>query len=291
MIGIAGYFTFHHQPSIKVIPFSLALLAVLTAGGSWGPYSVCRRNQLGRLRTILNRVGILKDGHIHKASTPQEFKDRREISGIVNYLLAMHGTASLQPWFVQDLKTLRTDAGHPTAGNVFSWRSSFDLAAKVTDLMGVTYVNNWDSRANSKFFSANLKRQWQEAQSIAGYEYLLRFNLYRAGTSTPSQLFSIGSRQIELFWGADGLTLEIREGKTNLVTIALKPFIERVQQQTGEGSNAMLPEELMSLEVESDSVKIKLVFENMYGTRDPSGIQLTSAHGELLLKFKARVDD
>jgi hypothetical protein len=89
-----------------------------------------------------------------------------------------------------------------------------------------------------------------------------------------------------LFWWADGETLELREGKTNLVTIALKQFIVRILQQTGEGSNSMLSMDLMSLEVESDSAKIRLVFENIYGTRDPSGIQLTSGHGELLLKFK-----
>ena len=290
MSGIAGYFTFPRQPSIKVIPISLALVAVLTVGGVWGPYSVCRQNQLGRLRTILDRVGILKGGHIQKTATPPDFKDRKEISAIVAYLLEMHGTASLQPWFAQDLKGLRGNEVHPGVGSVFSWRSSVDLAAKVTELMGVTYVNNWDSRANPRVFSVSSKRQGQDAQMVAGYDYLLSFNFYRSGTSPYSQTSNIGARHFELYWGTDGQTFEIREGKTNLVLIDLKPFFERIQQQPGEGAHTSLPEDLLSVEGESVVAKVKLVFANFTATRESAGIQITNAHGQLLMKFKDRAE-
>jgi hypothetical protein len=286
MIGIAGYFTLRRQPSTKVIPISLALVAVVTTGGSWGPYSVCQQNQLGRLRTILDRVGVLKNKHIQKAAAPPEFKDRKEISAIVTYLLEMHGTASLQPWFLQDLKALGTDGGHRTAGKVFSWWSEGNLAAKVTELMGVTYVNTWEARTNPRVFSVTSKRQWQEAQSVAGYDYLLTFNLFRSGMSSYSQTAIIGSRHFEVYWRGDGQTIEFREGNTNLVSLDLKPFFDRIQQQPLEGSNTLLPEDLMTLEGESDAVKIKLVFAGFTATREPSGIQLTNAHGQLLLKFK-----
>jgi hypothetical protein len=286
MSGIASYFTFRRQPCIKVIPISLALVAVLTLGGNWGPYSVCRQNQLGRLRTILDRVGILKGEHIQKTATPPEFKDRREISAIVAYLLEMHGTASLQPWFAQNLKSLRSNEAHQGVGSAFPWRSSVDLAKKVTELMGVTYVNNWDSRANPRVFSVTSKRQWQDAQMVAGYDYLLTFNLYRSGMIAYSQTANIESRHFELYWGADGQTIEFREGKTSLVPIALKPFFERIQEQPLEGSNTLLPEDLLSLVGESEAAKIKLVFAGFTATRDPSGVQLTNAHGHLLLKIK-----
>ena len=103
--------------------------------------------------------------------------------------------------------------------------------------------------------------------------------------SSYSQTANIGSRHFEVYWGADGQTFEFREGKTNLVTIDLKPFIDRIQQQPGEGSNTLLPEDLLSLEGESDAAKIKLVFAGFTATRDPSGVQFTNAHGQLLLKF------
>ena len=40
MTGIAGYFSFQRQPSIKAIPVSLALIAMLTIAGPWGPISI-----------------------------------------------------------------------------------------------------------------------------------------------------------------------------------------------------------------------------------------------------------
>ncbi|MBM3802789.1 MAG: DUF4153 domain-containing protein [Acidimicrobiia bacterium] len=40
MTGIAAYFSFGRQPSIKLIPVSLALVAMLTIAGPWGPYTL-----------------------------------------------------------------------------------------------------------------------------------------------------------------------------------------------------------------------------------------------------------
>ena len=290
MLGVAGYFTFRRQPSIKAIPISLALVAVLTVGGSWGPYTICRQNQLGRLRKILARVEILKGGHVQKLATPPDFKDRKEISAIVTYLLEMHGTGSLQPWFAQDLKSLRRKEEHPGVESVFSWRSSVDLASKVTELMGVTYVNSWDSRANPRVFSVSSKKPRQDALWVAGYDYLLSINFYQSGTSPSSQTTNIGSRHLEMYWGGDGQTLEFREGKITLVMIDLKPFFDSIQQQAGEGSHTILPDDLLTVEAESDRVKVKLVFANFTATREPSGIQLTNAHGQALMKFKDRAE-
>jgi hypothetical protein len=64
MTGIAGYFSFRRQPSIKVIPISLALVAMLTIAGPWGPYHLSLRNLLGRLGDRLERLRILKNAHI-----------------------------------------------------------------------------------------------------------------------------------------------------------------------------------------------------------------------------------
>ena len=66
MTGMAGYFSFRRQPSIKVIPVSLALLAMVTIAGPWGPYHLSLQNQLNRLHDRLERLNILKNGRIEK---------------------------------------------------------------------------------------------------------------------------------------------------------------------------------------------------------------------------------
>ncbi|MFN8006956.1 MAG: hypothetical protein U0V70_08040 [Terriglobia bacterium] len=234
----------------------------------------------------MQRVEILKEGHIQKTHTTLEFKDRKEISAIVTYLLETHGIASLQPWFTQDLKALQTDTMKQARRNVFSFRDSNDMAAKLTYLMGVPYVNRWQARIDSKEFYVNSKRQWQEARSITGYDYLVQVSLYKARANTSLHKINVDQRQFDLFWATEGGTLELRESDRSLIRLELNPFLDRIVKETAEGPNGLLPEEFLSLEGESDSVKIKILFDNVSGTREPSGPQLTSANGALLLRLK-----
>jgi hypothetical protein len=152
--------------------------------------------------------------------------------------------------------------------------------------MGVAYVLPWEYHASSKDFYASPLPHWQEPRVIAGYDYLSQFSIFRTDARAPSQPVNIGSRHFELVWSADGQAIEFREAKGTLVTLALGPFLDRIQKNTGQSSNAGLSPNLLSLEGESDSIKVRLIFESLSGTRDSSGIQLKNGHGELLLKFK-----
>jgi hypothetical protein len=285
--GIAGYFSFRRQPSIKVIPLSLALVAALTIAGPWGSYHWSLRNQVSRLRHRLEQLNILRNGRIEKATAPVELKDRKEISSVVRYLIQMHGAVSLQPWFVEDLRSkLEKDTGH-TSSTLFS-RSTHGHAKVVTELMGVSYLEEWQHSSDPKHFYANSTPLGNEVRSVAGYDYLTRFNLYKTNGRTGLSVITLGPRRYELFWRGDPQLIELRDGQQTLVTLDLKPFLKRLQQQTAEGSNNGLSDEVMSLDAESPSARIKLRFENLTGKRDSSGIQLDTAHGEALLKLKEK---
>ena len=92
-------------------------------------------------------------------------------------------------------------------------------------------------------------------------------------------MITIGPRRYELFWRGDEDLIQLKDGQQTLVTLDLGPFLEWLQQQAADGSNHGLPEELMSLEGESASARIKLRFESLTGKRDSSGIRLDTAHG------------
>jgi hypothetical protein len=288
MTGTAGYFSFRRQPSIKVIPISLALLAMLTIAGPWGPYDLSLRNQLGRLRHRLEQLNILQNGQIEKTTASLALNDRKEISSLVRYLIDMHGAASLQPWFREDLRRkLETEAGHPSA-SIFS-RSTYGHPKIIAEMMGVSYVEQWQHTADAKYFYANSTPLWNEVRSVAGYDYLARFNLYKTNGSASSSVITIDTRRYELFWSRDENRIELKDGRQALVALELGPFMNRLQEQTVQGSNSGLAEELMSLESESASARIKLRFESISGTRAGSGIQMNTANGDVLLKFKEKV--
>jgi Domain of unknown function (DUF4153) len=285
MTGMASCFLFRRQPSIKIIPVSLALVAALTIAGPWGPYQLALRNQVSRLRHRLEQLKILQNGRIEKTAASIELKDRKEISALVSYLLDMHGVSSLQPWFSEDLRRrLEKDTGQ-TSTTLFS-RSTYGHAKVLTEMMGVSYVEQWQHLDDLTHFSANSTPLWNEVRSVAGYDYLSRFNLYQANGRSNSSIITIGSRRYELLWTRDQQLIELRDGRQTLVTLDLKPFLQRLQQQTGQGSNQGLSEALMSLEGESAAARLRLRFETLAGKRDSSGIHLETAHGEALLKFK-----
>jgi len=285
MTGIAGYFSFRRQPSIKVIPISLGVLAMLTIAGPWGPYDLSLRNQMSRLRNRLEKLNILRNGKIEKTTASLALNDRKEISSLVRYMIDMHGAASLQPWFPEDLaRKLEKEAGHPNA-SIFS-RSTYGHPKIITEMMGVTYVEQWQHSADAKYFYANSAPLWNEVRSVVGYDYLARFNLYKTNGSASSSVITIDTRRYELFWGRDENRIELKDGRQALVILDLGPFLKRLQEQTVQGSNSGLAEELMSLEAESASARVKLRFESISGMREGSGIQMNTANGDVLLKFK-----
>jgi uncharacterized protein DUF4153 len=289
MTGIATYFSFRRQPSIKGIPISLALVAMLTIAGPWGPYDLSLRNQVSRLRNRLEQLNILQNGRIEKITGPVELKDRQEISGVVRYLLDMHGVSSLQPWFRDDLRSrLEKETGNTSSTSLFS-RSTYGQAKVLTEMMGVRYVEAWQHSTDPKHFYANSTPLWNEVRSVAGYDYLARFNLYRTNGSTSSSVITIDTRRYELFWGRDENLIELNDGRQVLVALDVGPFLKRLQQQTVQGSNSGLAEELMILEGESASARIKLRFESISGTREGSGIQMNTANGDVLLKLKETI--
>ena len=285
MTGIAACFSFQRQPSIKVIPTSLALIAILTIAGPWGPYQLSLRNQLTRLRDRLERLKILQQGRIEKTTASLALDDRKEISAVVRYLIEMHGAGSLQPWFNEDLRRrLEKEASHPST-NIFS-RSTYGHPKIVTEMMGVSYIEQWQHSADPKYFYANSTPLWNEVRSVAGYDYLARFNLYKTNGSASSSVITIDTRRYELAWARDENRIELKDGRQALVTLDLGPFLKRLQEQTVQGSNSGLAEELMSLERESASARLKLRFESISGTREGSGIQMNTANGDILLKLK-----
>ena len=122
LAGIAGYYAVRRSRNIAIIPGSLAILAVVTVAGPWSGYSLSERSQVARLHAALERGGILVDGQVRlsrsetrsarrpSAATDSSARpgagerqvsaaDRAAISGTVRYLVAVHGTGAIAPWF------------------------------------------------------------------------------------------------------------------------------------------------------------------------------------------------
>lgn len=97
--AIAVYYAVTRSRNIAVIPASLALVALITLAGPWSGYAMSERSQVRRLRATLERNGMLADGTLRPAPREVSAEDRAEISGSTRYLVEVHGTDAIAPWF------------------------------------------------------------------------------------------------------------------------------------------------------------------------------------------------
>jgi hypothetical protein len=180
------YFLLRRGASIKVIPASLCALAILSSFGPWGAFNVSERSQMRRLEATLTATGILVDGKIKPYTedvaqetdgTPAEMQvvpDRpareisdaevQKISSAVTYLLDVHGTAPLQPWFTERLDTLVAMVKSPYE----RWERK--SPRKLLALMGLRYADGSPGGSVSRVFLARRPA----AVDTRGYTLALR---------------------------------------------------------------------------------------------------------------------
>jgi len=157
--------------NIRVIPVSLGVLAIVTFAGPWGPYAVSERSQVGRLRTVLERNGMLVEGKVRRPPTEVDVADQAEISGVLRYLITDHGTSSIAPWFADtNARRLVLTAG---VRGVETGLAAEAWSSIVARRMGVPYVTRTVGPAGVRNFSYTSDEAG--AIPVRGYDYLVTF--------------------------------------------------------------------------------------------------------------------
>lgn len=125
-----AYFILKKELKFKNIILTISTMLILSSFGIWGAEHVSGISQVTRLQNLLEKNNILINGAIHKTSGQIDFEDRKNISAIVEYLSKGHKAALIKNWFA----------------NYCYINSTSDKrlrASKITDDMGVVYLNKW----------------------------------------------------------------------------------------------------------------------------------------------------
>jgi hypothetical protein len=96
LAGIALYFIFSKRKDIRVVPASLAFIALLFSFGPWGIYSVSLNSQYNRLTDYLEKYDRTAPPYEGKESIPD--KDAREMRSVIRYLLNMDAQELLRTY-------------------------------------------------------------------------------------------------------------------------------------------------------------------------------------------------
>jgi hypothetical protein len=168
LAGISLYFIARRDGDIRWIPVTLALLALLTLGGPWSAYGVSLASQRGRLAHLLESHGLLVNGRVAPAPGPTPVGVQKELSGVLTYLLEVHGSAAVRPLLSGPLAAADSGFVRPdqTPAN--------QRARRLVERIGLQYVEAWQSDPSQEFRFTGSYHEPVEAVRVAGLDYHVR---------------------------------------------------------------------------------------------------------------------
>lgn len=244
LAGMVVYMALSRSKSLKAIPLSLCVLAFAVSAGPWGMFSVAESSQIGRLKPLLTRTGILVEGKIQSNHTEAGFNDAKEISAVLDYLHDIHGYGGIQPWFTESLR-------NDTAAAAGIYKGS----AVVAHMMGIEYVSCWQRGPDH---TVVLTARQSDVVPIEGYDCLVRDQ--RIDRTTVRQNLSGSDFFFMMDSTRDVISFSRVQGgrDAKVLEIALQPTLEDVKKKFGARPDSSLPSESLSIAASGDSLKIRV---------------------------------
>jgi len=262
LAAVALYYAVRRSRDIRIIPASLCLVALATFAGPWSAYRVSEASQVGRLRSLLTRNEMLRNGTLQRAAQPLPFEDRREASAIVRYLVETHGTDGIRDWFGGALAQADTIASD---GGPSPQRDADARAELVTALMGVEYVGRWAGAGMGQF---NYFVQWdRDPVPIEGFDAMLSVD-----NLVPDSV-PIGDRVV-LRYDSAAAGLEVRAGGETVASLPLLPLLDSAATARRQGPRGGLPPSHMRLDVDLPPIRLAIYVSYINGSRSPERLEV-----------------
>lgn len=267
------YFLASRTKSIKVIPASICVLALLVSFGPWGVFHVSEASQVGRLESLLTKNELLIDGKAQKARTDLDADDVVEISSIIRYLHNIHGYGQIRSWFSQYLKHDSTGIG-----------TIDETPADVVALLGLEYTTS--PMFMSRDFHS-LTANTNQALDIGGYDHLLMVErlspeMPAAGPASNDIAYSIDSNLNVLTARA------VHEGRiVDSVQFHLWPLVDSLFREYGQLAGDLVPAANMTLETMTKSMRWKVIILRIDAHRENDAFKPT-AYDALILYAQIR---
>jgi hypothetical protein len=290
LTGMCAYFIFSRSRNIKVIPVTLCLLAVCTAFGPWGAYTLSRRSQVRRLEALFERHDLLVQGRVQHSTEPVAFEDRKQMSSILVYLIETHGSSSFSEWFGGDDALAATDT---LAADSRNDRNTWQRAQQIMDSLGIQYVHEWDA-PDSRHFNY-MSRVAQRALRISDYDYVFRGMSLGQHDQGLSVLLEGQMYELRIDTARDQLQIRAGPGmwedREIVADVSLQPLRTQLEAYR-QARPPSLPyvDEPMQLEAENATSRVLVDFRSVSGRYEQDAVVIDHMQVDVYLRFLADVD-
>jgi len=273
LAAIALYYTLSRSRSIKTIPATLCVVALLTFAGPWGAYSVSRASQVSRLERVLERNGMLANGTLRPPAGEVSFTERKEMSGGFRYLLETHGDGAIAGWLTDSLRqalVIGVSRGARASGE--------PRARAIMTALRLGYVTPWEGEGRGGGYFYFYANGVAEPIEIAGYTHATRLSL----AALHDSLRLAEGTFVRL--GGDSASLRVTRNGALLIDVPLRSLLDSAAAYKERAPNQALPPALMRVAVRSGDAAALATFTQLSGTMRQGAPRLTSFDGELFVR-------
>lgn len=264
LTGITLYFLFSKQQNIKIIPFSLAVLAILSAWGPQSAPSLSENSQRNRLINLFKNQGSWKDDKLQPmpANIPDSIGN--ETIDQLSFMTEHYGAASLQTILPQSLND--SIAIRDTIKNKHTKRyASTELLRRELGLKSYYSKSIYDGYEH---FYATAK---SKTFSVKGYDSLLLIDWYS----------HIDSSETHLKQSGDTISIIVEGNGYDFILSDIYKTNEEKALENKSDNNTHETDQLV-LHVVNGGLKTKLIIMNIAYSKNSSGRNISRLEAYLL---------
>ena len=292
-------YTIIGKTNIKFIPVSLAIMLMLISFGPWGMFSVSEHYQVKRLKAILEKAAILKDGKIQNESILSmknngslEFKNERllsdslhnEVYSILDYMDDFHGFAAIRSWYTQNIDSLVNAKMKPKEN------SYYNEAEIYMNAMGLEYENRYE--AEIEYINFNTTGD-EKLLNVKGYDYTMSFSDYNYNDDESIVCsFDLDSVSYKVIYNSDEKKPLILEADGQKIEFKQQPFnlnfndmLQRLfNEKNGSKSEVNVAPDKMQLKAINKKIEVKYQINSSEAKKDGDKYKTRSMSGNIFVR-------
>lgn len=299
-LSVVCIYTMMGKTNIKFIPVSLAIMLLLMSFGPWGMFSVSEHYQVKRLKAILEKASILKNGKIQNETIMNakgenlEFRNEKllsdslhnEVYSILDYMDDFHGFSAIRGWYSQNVDSIVDSRIKSNTGYNY-----VDEAELYMNAMGLEYQTRYEAEMESVNFNTTDNGNLLK---VSGYDYTMSFNDYNYNSKNDDyestiSTFDLDSVSYKIKFNSKIKTQLILEAGEEKVAFMQQPFnlnfndmLQRLLNEKGGSSNMTVSPEKMQLKAATKKIELKLQINSMEVKKGSH--KYTSISGNIFVK-------
>jgi hypothetical protein len=201
-------------------------------------------------QTLMSNGLLNSEGKIQKTDSEMSFQEEKELSSVVQYLVANHGIESMQPVFDIDLVS--------ELGSRATRMEAVSRSQRIMSLMDLEYINSWENEDGQDEKVINYNSESRMEIDITGYSFFIsdfNYNTYSGMIAEDSEWI------IEYDNSVDQLNIKnIQTDKS--INTGLNKYVNSLIEDVGNFSQPLIAEELI-FEYSNGQLKVKVLFNNL----------------------------